>query len=197
MIRRPPRSTLFPYTTLFRSRRGRPDRAPGHRASARRPGGGGEARGPRPARPGPGRAAPRAPALRLRRAGGAPPLRGTPPVPPPADAPAGPGRHAAGARGNDPRRSAADAGDAAGAEPDAPGARGGGGARLRGLPGPVGRAVPRRREPRPAHRPPRSPDRADGVAPREHVAGAARPARGDDAVSPPPGRAARRPAPPA
>src|SRR3712207_7674123 len=36
MIRRPPRSTLFPYTTLFRSPRwprraavGRPDRAPG------------------------------------------------------------------------------------------------------------------------------------------------------------------------
>src|SRR2546425_6058794 len=28
MIRRPPRSTLFPYTTLFRSRR-RPDREPG------------------------------------------------------------------------------------------------------------------------------------------------------------------------
>src|SRR5437899_8528340 len=26
MIRRPPRSTLFPYTTLFRSRRGRGDR---------------------------------------------------------------------------------------------------------------------------------------------------------------------------
>src|SRR5215203_2446740 len=26
MIRRPPRSTLFPYTTLFRSPRGRPDR---------------------------------------------------------------------------------------------------------------------------------------------------------------------------
>src|SRR3712207_7207914 len=26
MIRRPPRSTLFPYTTLFRSRRGRRDR---------------------------------------------------------------------------------------------------------------------------------------------------------------------------
>src|SRR3712207_7791792 len=26
MIRRPPRSTLFPYTTLFRSARGRPDR---------------------------------------------------------------------------------------------------------------------------------------------------------------------------
>src|SRR5256885_11156416 len=25
MIRRPPRSTLFPYTTLFRSRRGRPE----------------------------------------------------------------------------------------------------------------------------------------------------------------------------
>src|SRR5258705_10057342 len=27
MIRRPPRSTLFPYTTLFRSRRGRADNA--------------------------------------------------------------------------------------------------------------------------------------------------------------------------
>src|SRR2546430_17447597 len=26
MIRRPPRSTLFPYTTLFRSRRGQPQR---------------------------------------------------------------------------------------------------------------------------------------------------------------------------
>src|SRR5258708_9665779 len=31
MIRRPPRSTLFPYTTLFRSRhRRRPDRRGGH-----------------------------------------------------------------------------------------------------------------------------------------------------------------------
>src|SRR5438093_4424060 len=31
MLRRPPRSTLFPYTTLFRSRRGRPaaDDGPG------------------------------------------------------------------------------------------------------------------------------------------------------------------------
>src|SRR3712207_7327327 len=28
MIRRPPRSTLFPYTTLFRSRRPRPDNRP-------------------------------------------------------------------------------------------------------------------------------------------------------------------------
>src|SRR6266566_9981861 len=28
MIRRPPRSTLFPYTTLFRSRVRRPDHAP-------------------------------------------------------------------------------------------------------------------------------------------------------------------------
>src|SRR5437762_11161010 len=42
MIRRPPRSTLFPYTTLFRSpRRRRPlaDRrpAPGRRAGRRRP----------------------------------------------------------------------------------------------------------------------------------------------------------------
>src|SRR3712207_7551775 len=33
MIRRPPRSTLFPYTTLFRSlRRGEPQRAHGHGA---------------------------------------------------------------------------------------------------------------------------------------------------------------------
>src|SRR5215203_7073270 len=31
MIRRPPRSTLFPYTTLFRSRPGRPGRARGQR----------------------------------------------------------------------------------------------------------------------------------------------------------------------
>src|SRR5438034_6932611 len=29
MIRRPPRSTLFPYTTLFRSSRSRPPRSPG------------------------------------------------------------------------------------------------------------------------------------------------------------------------
>src|SRR2546422_4701909 len=35
MIRRPPRSTLFPYTTLFRSRAARP-LAPGARAEARR-----------------------------------------------------------------------------------------------------------------------------------------------------------------
>src|SRR5438477_9005626 len=28
MLRRPPRSTLFPYTTLFRSRGGQPDREP-------------------------------------------------------------------------------------------------------------------------------------------------------------------------
>src|SRR5438034_4561508 len=37
MIRRPPRSTLFPYTTLFRSRlerRGRPGRLPVHRGQA-------------------------------------------------------------------------------------------------------------------------------------------------------------------
>src|SRR3712207_7570648 len=37
MIRRPPRSTLFPYTTLFRSRRGgdrRVDRLDGRRAGA-------------------------------------------------------------------------------------------------------------------------------------------------------------------
>src|SRR5256885_8268376 len=37
MIRRPPRSTLFPYTTLFRSARsdhGRPVRDPGHAYAA-------------------------------------------------------------------------------------------------------------------------------------------------------------------
>src|SRR5256885_13121454 len=40
MIRRPPRSTLFPYTTLFRSR-GAQERAPGHPygGAAARPGG--------------------------------------------------------------------------------------------------------------------------------------------------------------
>src|SRR5476651_2757941 len=38
MIRRPPRSTLFPYTTLFRSRRGRPRvRRSCERAQARCP----------------------------------------------------------------------------------------------------------------------------------------------------------------
>src|SRR6201991_2618542 len=42
MIRRPPRSTLFPYTTLFRSRSGA-DR--GRRAGTRRPRAGGRARG--------------------------------------------------------------------------------------------------------------------------------------------------------
>src|SRR2546430_7326188 len=35
MIRRPPRSTLFPYTTLFRSKRGRPDDAEGSRPAGR------------------------------------------------------------------------------------------------------------------------------------------------------------------
>src|SRR3712207_7039604 len=53
MIRRPPRSTLFPYTTLFRSRqqarrpeRSAPGRAGGPRspAEARRPEGGGAQR---------------------------------------------------------------------------------------------------------------------------------------------------------
>src|SRR3712207_7065326 len=47
MIRRPPRSTLFPYTTLFRSRAARGDRAAGDHAALpaelprprRRPGG--------------------------------------------------------------------------------------------------------------------------------------------------------------
>src|SRR3712207_8577208 len=36
MIRRPPRSTLFPYTTLFRSRRGRNPPPCPHRASTPR-----------------------------------------------------------------------------------------------------------------------------------------------------------------
>src|SRR2546430_10021911 len=36
MIRRPPRSTLFPYTTLFRSTAGRPDRPDGGRVLPRR-----------------------------------------------------------------------------------------------------------------------------------------------------------------
>src|SRR2546426_6330958 len=35
MIRRPPRSTLFPYTTLFRSLRDRPVPGPDQRGSAR------------------------------------------------------------------------------------------------------------------------------------------------------------------
>src|SRR5689334_25200493 len=49
MIRRPPRSTLFPYTTLFRSGRGRGRRRRGrHRPPASRRGSG--AGTPRPAR---------------------------------------------------------------------------------------------------------------------------------------------------
>src|SRR2546425_3460371 len=46
MIRRPPRSTLFPYTTLFRSRR--EDRSAGRAAAARERAG---ADGPEPAAP--------------------------------------------------------------------------------------------------------------------------------------------------
>src|SRR2546426_12364961 len=41
MIRRPPRSTLFPYTTLFRSRGGARPAAPGAGRAAGRTGGGG------------------------------------------------------------------------------------------------------------------------------------------------------------
>src|SRR3989441_13268657 len=37
MIRRPPRSTLFPYTTLFRSRRGVPAEPPADRLAHRLP----------------------------------------------------------------------------------------------------------------------------------------------------------------
>src|SRR5258705_9156476 len=36
MIRRPPRSTLFPYTTLFRSARARPAPSPDRAGAARR-----------------------------------------------------------------------------------------------------------------------------------------------------------------
>src|SRR3712207_9077269 len=43
MIRRPPRSTLFPYTTLFRSRAFRRARSRGHPASLGRPDGPGTA----------------------------------------------------------------------------------------------------------------------------------------------------------
>src|SRR3712207_7951330 len=39
MIRRPPRSTLFPYTTLFRSNGGREQAIVDHLASLVRPGG--------------------------------------------------------------------------------------------------------------------------------------------------------------
>src|SRR3989449_8330067 len=47
MIRRPPRSTLFPYTTLFRSRHGGGHRpALGGRDSPDQPGAGVERRGP-------------------------------------------------------------------------------------------------------------------------------------------------------
>src|SRR3989442_7890239 len=47
MIRRPPRSTLFPYTTLFRSRAGRPPALGGElRQALGRP----RQHGPRPAR---------------------------------------------------------------------------------------------------------------------------------------------------
>src|SRR3712207_6937128 len=53
MIRRPPRSTLFPYTTLFRSRPGSPGRLPARRPPA--------AGGPRQRRGGPGREAGAAP----------------------------------------------------------------------------------------------------------------------------------------
>src|SRR6266446_9376506 len=46
MIRRPPRSTLFPYTTLFRSR-ARPSARGARRLAGARPAG--RSRGPRPA----------------------------------------------------------------------------------------------------------------------------------------------------
>src|SRR2546429_7191513 len=70
MIRRPPRSTLFPYTTLFRSRLERGGAAAWRRLSARRPHRGTDVswlptatarqRGGRGTRDGPGRARVRA-----------------------------------------------------------------------------------------------------------------------------------------
>src|SRR2546427_6892859 len=51
MIRRPPRSTLFPYTTLFRSSRPHGVGGAGARAARRR--GGRSSRTPRPPRAGP------------------------------------------------------------------------------------------------------------------------------------------------
>src|SRR2546423_15069945 len=63
MIRRPPRSTLFPYTTLFRSRGGARD----GRDLLRRVGAGPVAGGARPARPSPARSV-SVPALDGRRA---------------------------------------------------------------------------------------------------------------------------------
>src|SRR5688572_31949259 len=53
MIRRPPRSTLFPYTTLFRSHPRRPPRATAHADPAR------HLRGPPELHPGRGRDHPR------------------------------------------------------------------------------------------------------------------------------------------
>src|SRR3712207_7260327 len=55
MIRRPPRSTLFPYTTLFRSSQGGTPATPGGHAAlpCRRPW---RPDGPRPPAPGTGRA---------------------------------------------------------------------------------------------------------------------------------------------
>src|SRR2546422_8395046 len=90
MIRRPPRSTLFPYTTLFRSRRPR-GRGRGNRAArwlgARPPQAPGLARlaGPRRAR--------HRGAARVAGGGGAPPPGGPPPPhpgPPPPPPPRGP-----------------------------------------------------------------------------------------------------------
>src|SRR2546425_8753958 len=120
MIRRPPRSTLFPYTTLFRSDRRRVDATPGARGR-RVPGAAralhapaqqgpplhaaARARGRRPRGTG-GRPAP--PATARRRAGpaggfwaapGFPPPRGRGPPPRPARGPPPPGGPPAPPRG--------------------------------------------------------------------------------------------------
>src|SRR3712207_7877797 len=52
MIRRPPRSTLFPYTTLFRSARGRDSQSRSHFQNIWLRGHQGHERGPVPARTG-------------------------------------------------------------------------------------------------------------------------------------------------
>src|SRR5713101_9198742 len=88
MIRRPPRSTLFPYTTLFRSRA----------AGARR------RRPPRPGRPGSGRAS-SAPAT-ARSAEWPRPRRGAVPAPPARRGRAGPPSPAAGGSPRSARRAA-------------------------------------------------------------------------------------------
>src|SRR5207249_3318158 len=173
------------------ARRSHPDGARGDQGPPRRDVGGAETRRARQAPAGPGRPDPGAADLRLRGSRGEAPLRRAHAVAPRPDARAAPQGHAAGPPGDDARGSAAPARDAPGPEPDAPPAGGGPGARLPGVQGQVGPVLPRRREPRRAARSARSRDRADAVAPREHVARPARRASRDDALALHAGRAPR------